>query len=387
MLRTDLPDYRRVSEGDLVAALRKRDPLALAEAYHRTIPAAHATARRMLSASSDVEALLRAVYDELWRNPPVGAGLEGWIRSRTFDLGLEHLRRTESAPASPSLATLLPELPRPDVRYLDAAERALAELDDRQRTALLTAHDRGVPTDRQDDEAAASALLSALFALAGPEPGGESADGECNVSGVADWVLGLLPANRADEVAAAVASSPGCENVVKALRRGRRRLEGLPPTPDMGQRILVVVLAGAPAPSGSAPSATGLRSALDADDDVQGRLAPLGLASEQDTGDLGAQEEMAAEGVGSGDVTVALARNNDDGGDATAAYAELAALDEQRDDDDPLLAGDDDGDAGYERSRGGRRALLVFLSILIIAVGIAAGLAIGYLLVPRFFPA
>ena len=375
MLRTDLPDYRRVSEADLVAALRKRDPLALAEAYHRTIPAAHATARRMLSASSDVEALLRAVYDELWRNPPVGAGLEGWIRSRTFELGLEHLRSAGKPPASPSLATLLPDLPRPDVRYLDAAERALAELDDRQRTALLTAHDRGVPTDRQDDEGAPSALLSALFALAGPEPGGEQADGECNVSGVADWVLGLLPAGRAEEVADAVAASPGCENVVKSLRRGRRRLEGLPPTPDMGQRILVVVLAGAPAPTAAVAPGPGLRSALDADPDGPSGLSPLSALSAEDTGDLGAREEQEAEGSG------------DHEGDATAAYAELAALDESSDDEAPLPQDDDDDDYARGGRSGGRRALLVFFSILIIAVGIAAGLAIGYLLVPRLFPA
>ena len=371
MLRTDLPDYRRVSEAELVAALRKRDPLALAEAYHRTIPAAHATARRLVSSSVVVEALLRAVYDELWRNPPLGAGLEGWVRGRTFDLGVDHLRSQSTAPASPSLSTLLPDLPKPDVRYLDAAERSLAELDDRQRRALLLAHDRGIPSERQDEEGAPAALISALFALAGPEPGGEQADGDCNVAGVGDWVLGLLSPDRAAQVSAAVTAESGCESVVKALRRGRRRLEGLPPTPDMGQRILVVVLAGAPAPAAVASGT--LRSALDADDDLgmdvgaTTRMSPLG-ADDEDTGDLGAagaEEELEGEGVPAS-------------GDATAAYAELAALDES-DDQTPLPPPPDDDDLGdYERRSAGGRVLAVILGIVIVLAGIGAGLAIGW---------
>ncbi len=98
MLRTDLPDHRRASEAELVAALRDRDPLALAEAYHRTIPAAHAGARRLLSRSAEVEALLRQVYAELWRSPPDADPLEGWIRSRTFELAVADLRDRAARP-------------------------------------------------------------------------------------------------------------------------------------------------------------------------------------------------------------------------------------------------------------------------------------------------
>ncbi|MDQ3538998.1 MAG: hypothetical protein M3415_09425, partial [Actinomycetota bacterium] len=80
------PDYRRADERGVVAGLRQRDPLALAEAYHRSVPAAYACARRLLGSSDDVEALLRTVYAELWASPPDGAGLEGWVRARCFDL-------------------------------------------------------------------------------------------------------------------------------------------------------------------------------------------------------------------------------------------------------------------------------------------------------------
>ena len=40
----------------------------------------------------------------------------------------------------------------------------------------------------------------------------------------------------------------------RTLRRGRRRIEGLPATPDMGARILVSILAVTAAPVPAAPS-------------------------------------------------------------------------------------------------------------------------------------
>ncbi|MBA2528862.1 MAG: hypothetical protein H0V19_02685, partial [Euzebyales bacterium] len=85
MLPTDPPDHRRTTEAGLLAALRQRDPLALAEAYHRTVPAAYAVARRLLPGSAQVETLLRSLYADLWGNPPGDVALVGWVRRRTFD--------------------------------------------------------------------------------------------------------------------------------------------------------------------------------------------------------------------------------------------------------------------------------------------------------------
>lgn len=249
MLLLDLHDHRRDSDVELVAALRAGEPLALAEAYHRTVAAAHAVARRLVGTSSEVEALLRAVYAELWEAPPIGEALEGWVRGRAFAIAAGHLRAAGRAPASPSAALLLPDLPRPEVRYLDAAERAIAELAEDERRALVLAHDRGVPTEHQDDLDAGAALHRALDALAGPEPSGGLAGeaGDCSdLPLLADHVLGLVEPLRADEVAGAVAGQPGCGSRARTLRRGRRRLEGLPPTPDAGQRVLVTVLSAAP---------------------------------------------------------------------------------------------------------------------------------------------
>ena len=382
MLRTDLPDHRRATEEELVAALRNRDPLALAEAYHRTIPAAHAAARRLLSGSAEVEALLREVYAELWASPPSDAALEGWIRSRCFTLAAEDLRERDAAPASPSLTTLLPELPRPEVRYLDAAERSLAELGDAERRALLAAHDKGVPTDEQNVEGASAALVSALLALAGPETGGDTLDPSAcdDVPLAGDWVLGLVPPDRAAGVAEAVNANPACTALTKALRRGRRRLEGLPPTPDMGQRVLVVVLAGAHAAVPSAPSSAALSGVTPAAG-VAGKLLPSAL---DDTGDLTPVAPPPAE---------APAERRD-------PYAELAALDDAHDDDHPVDLGDAPVETGdeadehgeedtrafedddlyapleAERSRGSR-VLVWILGALFMIAGVVAGLYLG----------
>jgi hypothetical protein len=243
-------DHRRSDDATLLDALRDRDPLALAEAYHRTVLAANACARRLLSSPDRIEALLETVYRELWEDPPEDVPLEGWVRARCFALGTQDLRQRETAPASPSVSALLPDLPAPDVRYLDAAERALSELDDHDRNVLLLAHDCGVDTEMQGGDAA-QALERSLRALAGPEPStADSAalrDDPCSdVRGMGDWVLGLSDERSAAELEALVAARPGCAALARTLRRGRRRLEGLPPTPDMGHRILVTVLASAP---------------------------------------------------------------------------------------------------------------------------------------------
>lgn len=249
MLRTDLTDHRRSEDDELLAALQAGEPLALAEVYHRTVAAAHAVARRLLVGAAEVEALLREVYGRLWREPPADVALEGWVRAACFDIGVAHLRARELAPAAPSLALLLPELPAPDVRYLDTAERAMAELDDPARRALLLAHDTGRATWEQDNPDAAEALDRALAELAGPDSGGaETEHGSCrDVPLLADWTLGLVPPARAGEVRGQLAVRPECVARSRMLRRGRRRLEGLPPTPDMGQRVLVAVLAASPA--------------------------------------------------------------------------------------------------------------------------------------------
>lgn len=380
MLRTDLPDHRRATEEQLLAALRNRDPLALAEAYHRTIPAAHASARRLLSGSSEVEALLREVYAELWNSPPADAALEGWVRARCFGLAADDLRERDAAPASPSLTALLPELPRPEVRYLDAAERALAELDDNQRRALLAAHDRGVPSAEQNTPDAGASLVAALLVLAGPEPGAETVEvSHCDdIPEVGDWVLGLLPPDRAAEVAAQVGARPECAALAKALRRGRRRLEGLPPTPDMGQRVLVVVLAGGPAlsmPSGAPSVPATPSSALPSALDDTGDISPVTPGVPP----VDADAETDAD-------THAPPRGN-----ASSIYAELSALDEVGDDEHPVDLGDDgprsDDGAAHDdelpyapltprRSRGSR-VLVWVLGALFMIAGVVAGLYLG----------
>lgn len=385
MLRTDLLDHRRATDEQLVTALHNKEPLALAEAYHRSIPAAHATARRLLSGSGEVEALLRQVYDELWTSPPHEVSLEGWIRARCFAIAADDLRERDAAPASPSLTALLPELPRPEVRYLDAAERALADLEDGPRRALLLAHDKGVPTEEQSGSDAGAALVTALLALAGPEPGSDTVDPQAcsDIPLIGDWVLGLLPPARAAQVAESVGARPECTALGKALRRGRRRLEGLPPTPDMGQRVLVTVLAGSPPPPPApapAAAAAGPGGTVAAGATGTGRPLPSAL---DDTGDLTQPDLMAG--------AAAAPTSN-----ASSVYAELAELDETSDAEHPVDLGDspspdgstppateavdegeDDEDFDYPRRSRGSRILVWVLGTLFMLAGVVAGLYLG----------
>ncbi len=398
MLRTDLPDHRRSSESDLVQALRARDSLALAEAYHRTIAAAHACARRLLASSSYVEALLRAAYAELWAQPPQDAPLEGWIRARCFELGTQHLRERGAAPASPSLAGLVDDLPAPQVRYLDVAERALADLDPAQRRALLLAHDCGVSTAEQEDDGAPEALRRGLLSLAAAapssievleSPGGADVDADCSdLAELGDWVLGLVPPQRAGEIDDAVAARPECAELSRTLRRGRRRLEGLPPTPDMGQRVLAVVLADAPAaaPQAAAPGeAAAAAEALRPSADDEAELPPWALPPQ------GVEDTTVVPASRAG-TAVAPADTDDPTEDLTAVTAAMqvqevpeaagdgAPADEipEAQPDAPSGARASDGAAGLSPAQ---RALRWLGALLLLLAGTALGLYLGFLIV------
>jgi hypothetical protein len=294
VLRPDLPSHRRSPEPELLEALRRREPLALAEACSRTLPVAYAVARRLLAAA-EVEPLLLAVYAELWEEPPADGPLERWVRARTTKIGLAELRRRNAAPAVPSVLAIAPDLTEPSVTYLDTTERTIAALDDADRTALLRAHDQGLPSAEQG-EGAGAALMRGLRALADPDEH-ELADDVDADGRLADWVLGLLPADEAAELAEAVGADPVRTARTQVLRRGRRRIEGLPPTPDLGPRLLAAVL--------TAPSAGDAASALDAP------AAPVA------SGDLV---------LGEGDAASALASTPDEPvGESTEDLSEAAA--------------------------------------------------------------
>lgn len=276
----DATDYRRTAEPDLLDAIRGGQPLALAEAYHRLVPAAHAVARRLMPDAAEVEQVLLSVFAQLWERPPAAGPLEGWVRRTTWAAGAERLRADGRAPASPSASALLPDLPAPDLRFLDAAERAIAELHDDERRALLLAHDKGVPSDSQDP-GAGDALVRALLALAGPETSSsdraaQDADACDDFATMGDWCLGIADPQTASTIDGAISERPGCAAKSRAVRRGRRRIEGLPATPDMGQRVLVSVLttSSRPVAAQAAPAAAD-----------QADTAPPAVPSEDEPGE------------------------------------------------------------------------------------------------------
>ncbi|HWH31064.1 MAG TPA: hypothetical protein VNU01_00170, partial [Egibacteraceae bacterium] len=245
-------DHRRASEGQLLAALRARDLLALAEAWQRSAPAAHAVARRLMGPGEELERLLASVYGELWEAPPAGGPLERWARMRTFALGAAALERRGAAPAAPSVRLLLPQLPPSTRPAGDPVERVIAELPPDTAVALLRAHDAGVPAAEQEHPQAPALLEAALEALARHTVGAEEAAGAGPYAEpLGDLVLGLSPNAQDSTVQERMLAEPVLADRVRFLRRGRRRLEGLPPAPDLGPRVLLGVVArqqAAPAP-------------------------------------------------------------------------------------------------------------------------------------------
>lgn len=245
MLRTDLTDHRGTDDARLVHAVADGDAIALAEAYHRTITAAHACARRLLASPVEIEALLRAVYSELWDEPPVDEALEGWVRARCFNLGTGYLRQRNLRAPSGSLAAWTSGIEADEQHSSnDTLERMIAELTDQQQKSLVLAHDQGIRTAEQDDPQAGVALQHALLVLASPLTDDERHAAEMCSSGVAlaNWIFGLLPPHEAATVPGTSAEPTPCGRLAGVLRRARRRFEPLPPTPDLGHRVLASVL-------------------------------------------------------------------------------------------------------------------------------------------------
>ena len=261
-------DHRRADEAALLTALRARDLLALAECWQRTAPAAHAVARRLLGSAEDIEALLGEVYGELWASPPVAGPLERWARARAFAQGAKLLRARGQGPSAPSCALLLPDLPPARRAATDPVERVIAELSPEAALALVRAHDAGIPAAEQPDPHAAAGLEAALEALARQtvEAGAEGAPATAEPLG--DMVLGLA----GDTALRDQLAQPAMAERVRFLRRGRRRLEGLPPAPELGPRVLLGLVARSAPPAGAAAPhpahAAPERDAQRAEDDV-----------------------------------------------------------------------------------------------------------------------
>jgi DNA-directed RNA polymerase specialized sigma24 family protein len=262
-----------------LSALADGDAIALAEAYHRTITAAHACARRLLASPVEIEALMRAVYSDLWEEPPTDTSLEGWVRARCFNLGAGYLRQRRLQAPSPSLARYTSGIEADGHGGNDTLEQMISELTEQQQAALVRAHDQGVRTSEQDDPDAGWSLLHAMLALASPLTDDERHAAEMCSSGVAlaNWTFGLLPPHEATLVPGTAAEPTPCGRLAGVLRRARRRFEPLPPTPDLGHRVLASVLSSGAARQPSQAQGSSLDSDL--------RVAYADLGRPQPAGD------------------------------------------------------------------------------------------------------
>ena len=66
-------DFRRAAEPELLDGIRAGQPLALAEAYHRLVPAAHAVARRLVPGAAEVPQVPGDKRIDKWTNLKFGA--------------------------------------------------------------------------------------------------------------------------------------------------------------------------------------------------------------------------------------------------------------------------------------------------------------------------
>jgi DNA-directed RNA polymerase specialized sigma24 family protein len=279
VLRTDLTDHRGTDDARLLSALADGDAIALAEAYHRTITAAHACARRLLASPVEIEALMRAVYTDLWEEPPTDTALEGWVRARCFNIGAGYLRQRNLRAPSPSLAAFTSGIEADGHGVNDSLEQIISELTEQQQAALVRAHDQGIRTAEQDDAEAGWSLLHALLMLASPLTDDERHAAEMCSSGVAlaNWTFGLLPPHEASTVPGTAAEPTPCGRLAGVLRRARRRFEPLPPTPDLGHRVLASVLSNGAARQPAQARESSLTSDL--------RVAYADLGRSRPTGD------------------------------------------------------------------------------------------------------
>lgn len=378
---------RHSPDAAVLERLGDRDPLALAEACARTLPAAAGVARRLVHAP-DVEATLHTVFRRLWQEPPpADHALEGWVRVHTFAVATARLRETSEGPAAPSARAGAPDLPEREPAYLDATERALAALDDETRAIVVRAHDAGVPSSAQQDEAprAGQALVRGLLSLADATDTPLPDDLDPRLG---DWVLGLLGTEEVAQVTTWLQDPERGPHaaLVRTLRRGRRRIEGLPPTPDVGLRIMAVVIGGIPeatdhsAPTGAPPPASALhdpdsaehegddlRLAAALDDAAEVPTALQDSPVEPDLTDATADEDATDD-----DATVDDDATTDE--DTTAAPSSPATPGaEPVVDEGPDEHEDADEDDAPQPSTGRRVASFVG-GLLLIAVGVALGL-------------
>lgn len=367
MPTTDLNAFRWSGEAPLAAGLRAREPLALAEVLTRTLPAGHAVARRLLG-TRDAEALLHTVYAELWAADRVDGSLERWVRARTSELGLAQLRAGGRGPAAASVRVLADDLPEPS-GYADPAERQLSSLRSTDRAALLRAHDLGVSGVEQGKP---EALTRALLALAEPTDAERiSVDAARREPALADLVLGLSDPGEATAAEAGVAADAERSAAVQLLRRGRRRVEGLPPTPDLATRLLAAILSDASAAATPTPDvAQAPRTAPEAPprrDD--------GQADGESTGEL---ERPAAWSPATEDEAVLTAILRGDPAEREPASSPGEAERVETEDDDRRVvatytAGEHD-DEPYRRREVGSRVLSALGTVLMIAAAFGIGM-------------
>lgn len=140
------------SDGALMQRVAAGDSDALAVIASRHTPMLYAIAWRMLSDGAEAEDVVQEAIVKLWVGAkgwtPVGGGLGGWLRRVATNLCIDRQRKRafvadcevpDRADDSPAADALIDEQ-----RRADGIARAMRELPDRQRAAIVLTYHEGV---------------------------------------------------------------------------------------------------------------------------------------------------------------------------------------------------------------------------------------------------
>ncbi len=147
----DAPDFRTLTDGDLLEAAAGGSQLAFAELVNRHYQPVYRLAWRVAGDATAAEDLTQEAFIKLWRDPRQvrdAAALKGWLMRVASNAAIDRARKPASRPLEDAPDTADPQA-RPDAPLARAqaaqlVDEALAHLPGRQRQALALVYFEGM---------------------------------------------------------------------------------------------------------------------------------------------------------------------------------------------------------------------------------------------------
>lgn len=146
-----IPDLDELDDATLVAAIARRDHVALAEAHRRHAAAVHALARRLVGTGAFAEEVVQEVFLRLWDRPgrfdPSRGSLRAYLLTQSHGRALDllraeiarHEREARDARRAPRATDDL-EHHVVDLTTAEQVREVMSDLPDRERAAIELAY-------------------------------------------------------------------------------------------------------------------------------------------------------------------------------------------------------------------------------------------------------